>query len=161
MSSCHPSTPLLPPEIIDEILRNEELEEGDLASCCLVNRSWIDSARKSLYSHVSVRVGRLSDHRRHTSIPTDPLITEDPHYLDLRTSQLHVTLQSRSSLCQLVKHIEFEDFDRLFEGAGPDSDAERAQTSVSMDPREVVVTFAQLCPRTTSLRIGSVGRYCS
>ncbi|GAA5992907.1 hypothetical protein JCM5350_008352 [Sporobolomyces pararoseus] len=53
--------PRLPPELIDEILRENELSNSDLAQCCLVSRQFLPSAQRSLYTKVEVSLRCVYD----------------------------------------------------------------------------------------------------
>ncbi|GAA5963599.1 hypothetical protein JCM3765_004337 [Sporobolomyces pararoseus] len=56
--------PLLPPELIDEILRENELSNSDLARCCLVSHQFLPSARQSLYNKLRVLLEYEFDQHR-------------------------------------------------------------------------------------------------
>jgi len=44
----------LPPELVDEILRSDELSIKDLAQSCLVSQQFLSSARRPLYSTITI-----------------------------------------------------------------------------------------------------------
>lgn len=137
--------PFLPPEIIHEILRSEELDQYDLANCCLVNRAWVDSARKSLYNDLTIGlVLRLlrSDADEETERGDIATLVKS-YYLDPPSSLILSTLLSNRRLRPLV---------RAFSYRGEISRKSLSDDNVIwMQPPDVITTFARLCPLATAL----------
>ncbi|GAA5877472.1 hypothetical protein JCM16303_003346 [Sporobolomyces ruberrimus] len=140
MTSTSRTMPYLPPEIIDEILRDERLDDCDLASCCLVSRTWINSARKSLYDSLIFHVQEHTQLHPGSDPSSAPL---SPHHLDRRSSQLFTTLLSNRALGSFVRFIELSEACR--ESCLIDREV------VWMRPEEVISNLACLCPDTKAL----------
>ncbi|GAA5886531.1 hypothetical protein JCM16303_006600 [Sporobolomyces ruberrimus] len=135
---------LLPPEIINEILRSKELGDEDLASCCLVSKVFLDPAHHSLYDTVSVCI--ITDQvPGEQSEEEDDLAQEHPYHLQTSSGQILRTLLCNGALGQLVSTIEFNDI-------GYDA-PEPEYSIIWMRPSDALATFARLCPRATGLEI--------
>lgn len=50
------TTPYLPPELVTLILRERQTSKRTLAACCLVQKSWLDIARKYLYQSIEIEL---------------------------------------------------------------------------------------------------------
>ncbi|GAA5911339.1 hypothetical protein JCM6882_002351 [Rhodosporidiobolus microsporus] len=48
--------PQLPPPVLDHVLSLDVLSRRDLAQCCLVARSFVDPARRTLYHHLTIKL---------------------------------------------------------------------------------------------------------
>ncbi|KAI5480226.1 hypothetical protein MNV49_001554 [Pseudohyphozyma bogoriensis] len=57
-----PNFTSLPNEIIADILDTDDLSERDLATCCLVSKTFLHLARRALYSELDVDATVGSDH---------------------------------------------------------------------------------------------------
>ncbi|GAA5886573.1 hypothetical protein JCM16303_006614 [Sporobolomyces ruberrimus] len=146
MSSPLRTAPYLPPEIIDEILQQAELDKEDLARCCLVNGTWLDSGQKSLYAHVTFIVLHHVDDTFETCCDDEP--EEESRYTpSARSSKLLSTLRSNGNLGRFAKTFEFcgkEGSSYIFEGV------EREHW---MQFSDVLNVLGPLCSNAKRLRI--------
>lgn len=138
------STPYLPPEIIDEILRMEELDKADLYNCCQVNKTWLDPARKSLYGAIRIMITKPSPSTDDAN-RAEP--AELPSYLTFKSTLLLSTLTSVPALAQLVRTLRFANW----RDPGEPDPEEFEDSIIWLEPDEAVATFARLCPRATEV----------
>ncbi|GAA6019758.1 hypothetical protein JCM11491_005242 [Sporobolomyces phaffii] len=101
MSATLSTTPTLPTELIDEILRSNVLSNQDLARCCLTSRQFLPAARLSLYDHVQIETGfRFCD-------PEDAeKLTEYVRFIGA-SGRLFETLEASPLLGQYTASISF------------------------------------------------------
>ncbi|GAA5877471.1 hypothetical protein JCM16303_003345 [Sporobolomyces ruberrimus] len=146
MSSLQTSTPLLPPEIVDEILRDDQLCAQDLRCCSLVNRSWLEPAQKSLYHRLEIRIHIENSSPDHSIFSGDPgAPSSEGWHLSPTSSMLLSMLMYRPNLGLLVKHLVLEDHGY--------TDTPLDLFTVWMRPQDMLATFAQLCPRATGFEV--------
>ncbi|GAA5886574.1 hypothetical protein JCM16303_006615 [Sporobolomyces ruberrimus] len=117
----------------------DELSKSDLCKCCLVNRTWLDPARKSLYNALHISVVP------YTVPPEDEALldngaTDEPHsyYIQQPTVLLLATLVSKQRLGALVRRIAF--YSQLSSRDPPRHGA------VWMRREDALTTFGRLCP---------------
>ncbi|GAA6009395.1 hypothetical protein JCM11491_004306 [Sporobolomyces phaffii] len=140
----------LPPEIIDEILRQKRLSKSDLASLCLVNKTWLKSARHSLYSSLDIvfdTFGLEEDAAEEENRDHGEGAADWTTYLTLSTSRLLTTLLSNPTLGRLTESLCLN---ALEGGRGTPT-----ESVVLMRPTEALANFAQLCPSVTTLEVQS------
>lgn len=135
-SSLH-MIPTLPPEIVDEILRDNRLSKGDLKRCCLVKRDWLESAQRSLYDHIDVHAPSCDAGEASDNDIDDP--GEEFYNLDQASSHLFATLLYIRALGYFVNSITIS------------SDETKIATSSGSKKfriglKQVLINFAQLCP---------------
>ncbi|GAA5877602.1 hypothetical protein JCM16303_003396 [Sporobolomyces ruberrimus] len=131
MSSLRTSTPLLPPEIVDEILRDDQLCAKDLRRCSLVNRSWLEPAQKSLYHRLEIRIHQEKSSPDHSIFSGDPGAPSSAGWhLAPTSATLLSMLMYRPNLGLLVKHLVLEDH-----GPTPPARATQDIQLYSLQPR--------------------------
>jgi len=98
-SSSSPRPPILPTELLDQILSDKILSKRDLAKCCRVNHHFLSSSRPVLHHAVAISVQVLEDEREDTvgyslnplsrsllqALADYPFLARSIQHLDLRT----------------------------------------------------------------------------
>ncbi|GAA6029747.1 hypothetical protein JCM8097_001029 [Rhodosporidiobolus ruineniae] len=97
-------SPTLPPELVEHILSDYDLDWNDLAHCCLLSHEYLDFARPRLYSHLVIYYVLAEKDRKNNrrSIFDDLLFRYDPQVLDLLS-----TLTKYPYLAELVQGVRF------------------------------------------------------
>ncbi|GAA6019778.1 hypothetical protein JCM11491_005249 [Sporobolomyces phaffii] len=92
-----PPLPTLPTELINEILLESVLSEGDLVRCCLVSRQFLPIAQQLLYYSV--------EFTSYIVTSSDVLVGTTLCALSPRSRALLNTLALSTSLANLVRHL--------------------------------------------------------
>lgn len=91
---------VIPKEVIIEILRSSELDQSTLATCCLLSRTHLDSARKWLYCDIGVRLNTTME---------KGIYGEDMVFWEFTksTAKLIETVQGSKELRKMIRTLNF------------------------------------------------------
>ncbi|BGP13844.1 hypothetical protein JCM10213v2_001782 [Rhodosporidiobolus nylandii] len=93
--SPRPAAPILPAELVDQILAEPTLKKADFAAAALVCRSFLPSARTALYRRCTLTFLQTRDWQSDSTIG---------HYLSKRDDALFRTLCTKSDAGNVVAH---------------------------------------------------------
>jgi len=135
-------SPTLPPEIIDEILQDDQLSKADLARCCLLSRQFLPVPQARLYR--SIKFNLFVDSR----------VSYWFHHFE--AVSLLSTLESNVALRQKVKKLELLGFDvePVVENTYSNDELDNSPTSAVMVKR-----ILDLLPAVRSLSLNGTLHY--
>ncbi|GAA5994138.1 hypothetical protein JCM5350_000577 [Sporobolomyces pararoseus] len=135
--------PSLPNELIDQILRYECLEDDDLIQACLVSKSWLEPARKSLWSELWIDVIEQEE----DSIDGNPYPRRANYRMRSVCWKLVAVLELQPELASFVKLIGFEAY-------GPPAVTSYSVSGISTSIPDLISSLLRLCPSATSFSFG-------